>query len=378
MKYPSQRIVFDRKKTATKEKPALVQIELLLDRKKKYISTGVKVTTDQWNDKVKVKNRADMLQLNERITSLDNQIKEYINSLQRNREEFTFEKLDAYLNIDKKADSFIEFMKNRIEERSVSTATKKRAMSVLRQLIDFGHIQTFSDINGKNIKLWDDYAKKKCNKAGAVYNYHKHLKTYIREAIALELVQRNPYDSFRLDKGETLDRKYLTSKELKAVEECVISEPTVEKARDVFVFSCYTGIAPVDLKKFDFTKIEEINGKYRIRDFRQKTGTIYNITLLSKAMGILRKYNFVLPIVADQKYNIYLKAVGALAGIKKHITGYVARHTFATTITLANDVPIEIVSKMLGHKNIHTTQVYAKVLAKNVDDAFDTLEEKLK
>lgn len=95
-------------------------------------------------------------------------------------------------------------------------------------------------------------------------------------------------------------------------------------------------------------------------------------------MEILRKYNFVLPITCDQKYNIYLKSVGALAKIKKPITGYVARHTFATTITLANGVPIEIVSKMLGHKNIQTTQIYAKVLAKNVDDAFDELEEKLK
>ena len=378
MKYPSQRIVFNRKKDASTKKAALVQIEVLFERKRKFISTGVKVTTDQWDKKTMVKNRQDMLLLNERINNLDNQIKEYINSLIRKNEEFTFEKLEAYLNIDKKADSFIEFMKNRIEERSVSESTKKRAMSVWRQLVDFGLIQTFSDVNGKNIKLWDDYAKKKCTKTAAVYNYHKHLKTYIREAIALELIQRNPYDSFRLDKGETLDRRYLTPEELKAVEECTIHEPTVEKARDVFVFSCYTGIAPVDLKKFDFTKIEEVNGKFRIRDFRQETGTIYNITLLNKAMAVLQKYNFVLPIVTDQKYNIYLKSVGALAGLKKPITGYVARHTFATTVTLANGVPIEIVSKMIGHSNIQSTQVYAKVLAKNVDDAFDKLEEKLK
>lgn len=82
----------------------------------------------------------------------------------------------------------------------------------------------------------------------AVYNYHKHLKTYIREAVALDLIKKNPYDSIRLDKGETDDRRYLSPNELKAIEECVIEEPTVERARDVFVFSCYTGIAPVDLK----------------------------------------------------------------------------------------------------------------------------------
>ncbi len=378
MKYPTLRLVYDRKKVATKEKDSLVQIEVLFDRKKKYISTGVKVTADQWNDKVKVRNRADMLQLNERIDNMCRDIQDFINNLMRSYEAFTFEKLETHLATGGGDDSFLLFMEARIKDRAVSDSTKKRAMCVLRALREFDLIHSFSDVNTKTVKLWDDFAKKKCSKTAAVYNYHKHLKTYIREAMALDLVKKNPYDSFRLDKGETEDRRYLNPNELKAVEECVISEPTVERARDIFVFSCYTGIAPVDLKKFDFTQIEEVNGKYRIRDYRQKTGTVYNITLLSKAMAILRKYSLVLPIIADQKYNIYLKSVAALAKLKRPITGYVARHTFATTVTLANGVPIEIVSKMLGHKNIQTTQVYAKVLAKNVDDAFDALEEKLK
>jgi site-specific recombinase XerD len=378
MNYPSQRIIFDRKKIATKQKAALIQIEVLYRGKKKYFSTGVKVTSDQWDKKIMVKNRSDMLILNDRIMLLDNQIKEYLNSLIRKNEEFSFEKLDAYIRFDNKSNSFLEFMKKRIEDRIVSSSTKLRAMSVYRKLVEFGRIQTFDDITGKNIKLWDDFAKKNCKKTSSVYNYHKNLKTYIREAITLELLDRNPYNSFRLDKGETHDRRYLTPEELKLVENCEIPDPSLSKARDVFVFSCYTGIAPVDLKKFDFTKIDETNGRYRIRDFRQKTGTIYTITLLNKAMDILSKYDFVLPIINNWKYNFYLKSVGILAGVKKPITGYVARHTFATTITLANGVPIEIVSKMLGHKNIHTTQVYAKVLAKNVDDAFDNLERKLK
>jgi len=378
MKYPTWRVVFDRKKSATKEKEALVQIEVLFERKKKYLSTGVRVTSEQWTDKTKVRNRTDSIELNERIDNMIRDINEFCNSLQRKHEEFSFEKLDVHLNTANGDDSFLSFMEMRIKQRNVSESTKKRAMCVLRLLREFDVIHSFSDVDTKAIKMWDDFAKKKCNKVSAVYNYHKHLKTYIREAVALDLIKKNPYDSIRLDKGETDDRRYLSPNELKAIEECVIEEPTVERARDVFVFSCYTGIAPVDLKRFDFTEIEEVNGKFRIRDYRQKTGTIYNITLLSKAMEILRKYDFVLPITCDQKYNIYLKAVGALAKIKKPITGYVARHTFATTVTLANGVPIEIVSKMLGHKNIQTTQIYAKVLAKNVDDAFDELEEKLK
>lgn len=171
MKYPTWRVVFDRKKSATKEKEALVQIEVLFDRKKKYLSTGVRVTAEQWTDKTRVRNRTDSIQLNERIDDLVRNIGDFCNSLQRKHEEFSFEKLDVFLNTGNKDDSFLLFMEMRIKERSVSESTKKRAMSVLRALYEFNVIHSFSDVDTKSIKMWDDFAKKKCNKVASVYRF---------------------------------------------------------------------------------------------------------------------------------------------------------------------------------------------------------------
>ncbi|WP_455674115.1 phage integrase SAM-like domain-containing protein [Phocaeicola sp.] len=198
MKYPTVRVIFDRKKEDTREKAVLVQLEILFEKRKKYISTGVKVTTDQWTDKSFVKNRADMLEQNEHINILYRDIQDYINTLQKNHEEFTFEKLDIYRESRiNKDESFLLFMEERIGIRAVSESTKKRAMCVLKSLHEFGKIRLFSDITTANIKLWDDFAKKKCKKTASIYNYHKHLKTYIREALALDLVKKNPM--IRLD-----------------------------------------------------------------------------------------------------------------------------------------------------------------------------------
>lgn len=379
MKNPSLRLVFDRRRSASKTRKGLVQVEITYERRRRFFSTNVKVFSDQWDDRKMVIGCRDASALNEKITSSVGNIRSFLRIIEDNRTEFSFDALDTYLGnkSDKKDYNFIEFMRERIEKRSICSKSKERAMCVWRALRDFGEIVEFSDLTPKNIKLWDDYARSKCTKQSAVYNYHKHLKTYVREAVALEFISNNPYNGIRLEKGITSDRRFLTIDELKAIEECEINSPQIDSVRDVFIFECYTGIAPVDLRLFDFTQINEVSGKYRIRDFRAKTGTQYNITLLSKAVEILKKYNFKLPLMPEHKNRIFLKAVAAIAKVKKPFTPYAARHTFATTITLANGVPIEIVSKMLGHTNIQTTQIYAKVLATSVDRAFDELEDKL-
>jgi len=377
MNYPTLRVIFDRKKQATKKKKAIVQIEILFNRQRKFVSTGVKVYSDQWKNKLMVVNCGDSIELNNQIESMTIEIREFINQLTKNKEVFTFDKLDHFLKRNENSKSFIEFMREKIESRSVTESTKRRSRSVLNKLEEFGAIQNFDDLTPKNIKLWDDFAHKKCSKQAAIYNYHKCLKVFVREAYALDLIKKNPYDGQHLQKGETNIRKYLTPEELEAVITCEILEPTICKARDIFVFCCYTGLAYVDLKLFNWRNVEETGGKYRIRDMRKKTNTEFNITLLSPAINILKKYNYVLPVVAQQKYNVYLKSVGALAKVKKELTSHVGRHTFATTITLANGVRIETVSKMLGHKNIRTTQIYSHVLQREVDEAFGMLEKKI-
>ena len=154
--------------------------------------------------------------------------------------------------------------------------------------------------------------------------------------------------------------------------------PSIDRIRDLFLFQCFTGLAYADFEKFNFEKdVEERNGKYIVSDRRKKTNEDYKIVLLTPAIEILKKYDYKLPIISNQKYNVSLKVVAQYAGIDKNITTHMGRHTFAV-FALNNGVPIEIVAKMLGHTNIRTTQVYAKVLNSEVEKGFDLLESKIR
>lgn len=377
MKYPTMRVVFDRKHIATNKKTGLVQIEILHNKKRKWIGTGVKVYAGQWKDKCMVCMRSDAIDLNEQINIQVTNIREMINKMFKEKEDFSLEKLEAILNRSNNPESFINFVETRIEERKIKFATKKQHYVMLRALKDFGLIQYFSDVSLKNIKLFDDYIKKKVKQQSSVYGYHKRLKVYVNEAFQLDLIKKNPYIGFSIPRGENQTRKYLEPEELEKVKKVELTDESLSKVRDCFVFCCYTGLAYADLAKFNFQRdVIRKADKYYIEDVRQKTGSRYKILILSPAMEILNKYNKQLPIITNQKYNEKLKLIGLYAGINKALTSHVARHTFATW-TLSQGIRIETVSKMLAHQDIRTTQIYAKILQTEVDEAFDKLEKRL-
>jgi integrase len=207
----------------------------------------------------------------------------------------------------------------------------------------------------------------------------------VRRAIDKEIIKEDPFKKFKGKKTKT-KKKPLTAIELHKIENHTFSTPRLTVIRDVFIFQCYTGLAYIDafqLKKEDI-KIG-IDGEYWIMSDRQKTESATNIPLLPKALEIIEKYKNhpvclnsgkLLPILSNQKMNAYLKEVGDLCDISKEITFHMARHTFATSVTLTNGVPIETVSKMLGHKNIQTTQHYAKILDKKVSEDMQVLRDK--
>jgi site-specific recombinase XerD len=159
------------------------------------------------------------------------------------------------------------------------------------------------------------------------------------------------------------------------------------QVRDIFLFSCYTGLAYSDVQKLRRSEISTgIDGGKGIFTRRQKTDTASRIPILPMAEAILLRYadhpqckakDRVLPILSNQKMNAYLKEIADCCGITKRLTFHIARHTFATTITLSNGVPIETVSKMLGHRNLKTTQHYAKILDRKVSQDMQALKEKL-
>src|SRR5690554_1412033 len=156
---------------------------------------------------------------------------------------------------------------------------------------------------------------------------------------------------------------------------------------DIFVFCCYTGLSYADVRKLQKTGIAKgIDGRLWVLTSREKTETSSNIPLLPQALEIIGRYadyppcvakGLVLPVLSNQKMNSYLKEIADLCGITKKLTFHMARHTFATTVTLANNVPIETVSKMLGHTSIKTTQHYAKLLDTRISSDMEKLKEKL-
>jgi site-specific recombinase XerD len=159
------------------------------------------------------------------------------------------------------------------------------------------------------------------------------------------------------------------------------------QVRDIFLFCCYTGLSYADIKKLKRLEIcIGIDGSQWIFTHRQKTESASRIPLLPATLAIMNKCKAhpqcrhadrLLPVLSNQKMNAYLKEIADVCGIQNNITFHIARHTFATTVTLSNGVPIESVSKMLGHKNLHTTQHYAKILDRKVSDDMMALKHKL-
>lgn len=241
----SVRLVFDRKHVATKKHQASVQLEVTFQRKRKFIGTGIKLYSDQWGKDAKVKNHPQSLLFNQKLNNMVSGIYDFAHQLSLKNSAFSFEKLDGHLNgcgVDT-TNSFLQFMRRRIEERQISESTRIKHRCILRALEDFGRIKTFSDINFQNIKAWDEYAKKRCRHQSSVYNYHKILKIFVREAYASQLISQDPYMNMKLERGRNAERRFLSKEELTKIESKIIEDACLERVRDIFLFCCFTFVA---------------------------------------------------------------------------------------------------------------------------------------
>lgn len=212
------------------------------------------------------------------------------------------------------------------------------------------------------------------------------LKKMTNLAVKLKWLPADPFQGFKMTR-KRVDKDFLTAFELKAIEEKKFELGRLILVRDMFVFACYTGLSYIDLANLKKGNIVKgIDGENWIQTFRQKTTIPVNTPILPKAQSIVDHYKndiraeekgTVFPIISNQKVNSYLKEIADLCDVKKNLTFHVARHTFATTITLSNGVPIETVSKMLGHNKLSTTQIYARVLEKKISEDMNLLRQKL-
>ncbi len=220
----------------------------------------------------------------------------------------------------------------------------------------------------------------------AVMKHIQRLRKMITLAYHLDWIEKDPFVKFK-PHLERRERGFLTPEELEGIELVKLEIPRLKKVRDLFIFSCYTGISFGDLILLTPQNLViGIDKKLWIITRREKNGNQVKVPLLAKAMNLLEEYknneecrikNSLLPTITNQKANSYLKEIAAKCSIKKNLTFHLARHTFATTVALSNGVPIETVSKILGHKKLSTTQIYAKVIERKVGEDMELLQHKL-
>jgi site-specific recombinase XerD len=204
--------------------------------------------------------------------------------------------------------------------------------------------------------------------------------------LANDWLEKNPFANYK-SKVKEVERVYLSEEEIQNIIEKDFKTERLSLVRDIFIFSCFTGLAYIDVKNLTKSNIGiGIDGEKWIFTHRQKTETASKIPILPVTKMIIDKYSDhpkssnedrLLPILTNQKMNAYLKEIADVCEIEKDLTFHIARHTFATTVTLTNGVPIESVRKMLGHNNLRTTQHYAKVLDRKVSEDMKILREKL-
>lgn len=250
-----------------------------------------------------------------------------------------------------------------------------------------------SELNYKFITDFEYYLRK--NKPtdhqrpmgnNAVMKHLERLRKMVNMAVRMEWLDKNPFAAYKLH-FKKVERDFLTQEELTAIEKKDFKIERLRQVKDMFIFSCYTGLAYIDASKLGPKNIQKgIDGMNWIFTKREKTSTPVRIPILHQAQELIDKYKdhpksrnkgTIFPVITNQKLNSYLKEIADLCGITKNLTFHIARHTFATTVALTNGVPIETVSKMLGHADLRTTQIYAKVVEKKISEDMANLEARL-
>lgn len=388
--YPTTRLVFDRKHVATKEKKGLVQLEVLYLRRRKWISTGIKVYADQWSDRNYVVRAMDSIALNDRLVNFKSKVDDWINELISEDRIFTWDALEEMLssvsiNIKQK-ETFLQYVERRIDERNdITESTKKNHRKLIASLEKFGRIVSFSDLTRANIADYYNYLQgiviikpdgsTHTMMQQTVYSYMKFLKVYINDAIKHDIMRDSPMLGLKIKRGESEQGKWLSVEELQRIEVYKPTSMSMQQVKDLFLVQCYSGLAYADLMNLSTSKIEDVDGVMTLSGERVKTHEPYFTAVLPALKVILEKYNYKLPKLTQQPYNLRLKILADAIGIDKPLASHWGRRTCGM-LMLNKGYPIEIVAKVLGHSDIRTTQkAYAHILNKTVVEAFKKIEK---
>lgn len=379
-----------------------IYLRITISGKRFEISTSKFIDKSKWNAAAtKMKGNTDESRsINGYLDAMRNKAYESEQNLIRKQLEINIDNFkNKFLGIEEKQRMLLSIfqehntrMKDLIpQEFSVNTFKRyETSLSHVKEFLKLNY--KVSDISIKNVNLafvndFDYFLRsvKKCNNNSTI-KYVRNLGKIIKWCYANEWIERDPYVNYK-GKVKSVERHFLSQEEIDDIYKKKISTPRLEQVKDIFIFSCYTGLAYVDVYNLRKSNIEiGIDGNKWIITNRQKTKAPSHIPLLQIPLELINKYQDhpqcineerLLPVVSNQKTNSYLKEIADLCGITKELTFHIARHTFATTVTLSNGIPMESVSKMLGHKDLRTTQHYAKIIDKKVGEDMNLLKEKL-
>jgi site-specific recombinase XerD len=367
--------------------PVPIYLRITVEGKRSELSTGRDCPPEEWNGNLgrAVGKKESIKSLNAYLDTLQHKVKSAHHELLDNGKVITSKSIsDQFSGRGEKPRQLLElFEEHNAKVKALlgngfELNTLKGYQTSIRHLTGFLQSKyKIADIDIKKldhafIEDFEFYLKTdfKCSGVSAA-KYIKHLKKIVNNCIANKWLNSNPFINYK-SKAKAKERTFLTSDELKRVVNKNFTIERLQQVKDVFVFCSYTGLSYADVKKLRRDEVATgVDGEKWIFTSRQKTDTSSRIPLLATPMEIIKQYNnhpqcenqsLLLPVLSNQKMNAYLKEIADLCGITKHLTFHLARHTFATTVTLSNGVPIETVSKMLGHTDLKTTQHYAKIL----------------
>ena len=390
-----------RKRRENKEGQTPVYVRFTVKGKRVDLSTGLFINPKHWDStRQRINNKIpESSSINQRLDKLKTEIQDIYNQLKSNGQDISVYAIKNILlgtnnskGILTVFDYYLDSMLSKLGQGYAMETYKhyKSSRKRLAAFIKYKYRKTdfpLESIDYQFIDAFDIYLKKKFDvHQNTAWNYHKHLRRVLNLAVSMEHIVKNPYRKYKVNLAET-HREFLTLEELARIEEKEIKIERLAVVRDIFVFACYTGLSYSDISKLSENHVQKgVDKNEWIVIDRTKTNNRCRIPILPQAKKILIKYDdyprnkskgFLLPVLTNQKMNSYLKELADICNISKSITMHMARHTFATSVTLGNGVPIETVSKILGHTSLKTTQIYARITDQKIGYDMQELSKKL-
>lgn len=384
-----------------KEGKQLVQVRINLNGSRMFLcGTDICLSASDWDSKlerVKLKT-AEGRMINNRLESLESEVlhifhkHEYDQNLSLDLIKSIYKGSVATVNAK---ESFMKFFERHVEDRKAEVGSKISSSCYYKYSLTYRHFVdflkdeyqrtdiSFCELDYTIITSFERYMRKTlpecCN--NTLMRKMRVLKTIMIDARKHGMLNRDPFAGYKVHFTPT-NRGFLEDEEVQRLIEKEFHSKRLEQVRDFFLFSIFTGLAYTDIKNLTSKNIVELNDRIWIIKSREKTDVSSHIPMLPMAASIIEKYKgqckdeHLLPIPSNQKMNSYLKEIADFCGIDKRLTCHLGRHTFAT-MTLSKGVPIESVSHMLGHTSIRTTQIYARITAKKIEQDMDVFASKI-